>query len=110
MSNPLGLSHEDAKAAFPEMFRDEVESAYTADIACCDSCYDEFVALWPHVPAANNHSFERMQISIELFYENSRLSECFSKEEFSEFAPELECPRCGGQLGSNMWPYNFPFD
>lgn len=105
-----GLTREEAKNAFELAFLDQVESGYTADIACCDACYDEFAALWPLASVANNHKLERSGISLRLFYENSRLPELFSREEFDEFSADLTCPRCGGPLGPNMWPYNFPFD
>jgi RES domain-containing protein len=105
-----GLTKEEAKDAFELAFLDQVESGYTADIACCDACYAEFVALWPLASVANNHELERAGISLSLFYENSRLPELYSKEEFEEFSADLTCPRCLGPLGPNMWPYNFPFN
>jgi RES domain-containing protein len=110
MPNPLGLSHEEARHAFPDSFFDELDSGFSADIACCDSCHDDFVALWPHAPSAEDHAFERSLVSVELVYENSRLSELFTKEEFQEFSAELVCPRCASPLGPNIWVFNFPFN
>jgi hypothetical protein len=26
---------------------EDLDSAYTADIACCEKCYDEFIKMWP---------------------------------------------------------------
>lgn len=103
------LSPEERRYWFPEALFDEIDSGYSADIACCDSCYDEFISLWPYASSANNSEFERAGISLDLIYENSRLSEIFLKEEFDEFIKDINCPRCENQIGPNIWPYNFPF-
>ena len=34
---------------FCEIFYHELESWFTADIACCDDCYDDFLSKWPAV-------------------------------------------------------------
>jgi len=95
---------------FVEAFYDAVESWFTADIACCDSCHDEFVALWPHAYSANDGEFQRSCIDLNLFYEGSRLKELYSKGDYDEYIKDMTCPRCGNKLGPYMWPYELPFD
>ena len=43
---------------FEEYFEHAIESGFSADIACCDACYDEFLSLWPHVYSANDSEFQ----------------------------------------------------
>jgi RES domain-containing protein len=104
------LTQEEKREWFPEAFFDQLESWFSADIACCDACHDEFTALWPHAYSANGAAFQRSSIDLNSFYSGSKLQELFTKEEFNEFVKDLRCPRCGGQLGANIWPYELPFD
>lgn len=95
---------------FLESFSDAIESWFSCDIACCDRCYDEFLAIWPHAYEADDAEFQRSLIDLDMFYEGSRLAKFYSKEEFDQFKQYIRCPRCGKQLGPYMWPYDFPFD
>src|SRR5258708_18814194 len=104
------MTHDEARACFPDTFFDEIDSAYSSDIACCDACVDDFIALWPHAESAHDYAFQRSSISVNLFFENSRLPDIFTKEQFTEFARDLVCPRCGNRLGPHMLPYYLPFD
>lgn len=104
------MTHEELLNMFLDVFFAEIDSGYSADISCCDSCYDEFIAFWPRAYSANNNEFQCSSLSLDLFYENSRLSEIYTKDEFDEFLKDVECPRCGGQLWANIWLYNFPFN
>jgi len=101
---------EDRRSLFPEDFCDALESWFTADIACCDACRDEFVAIWPHAYAADNAEFQRISIPLDVFYKSSQLADMYTREEFDELIKDMYCPRCGSDLDGNMWPYTFPFD
>jgi RES domain-containing protein len=94
---------------FEEFFAHAVESWFTADIACCDSCFDGFVRAWPAV-YLRDMDFQCSGISLDSLYEGSKLSENYSESEFSELVKHIKCPRCFAPLGPNIWPYNFPFD
>jgi hypothetical protein len=106
----MSLSTDEKQSLFPEAFSAEVDSWFSADIACCDHCLGDFVNFWPHAYEADDASFQRSAIDLETFYEGSRLADLYTKEEFDTFILDLDCPRCGEQLGSNIWPYSFPFD
>lgn len=76
---------------FAEMFYKELDSWFSADIACCDSCYDEFISKWP---AANSRSyiFQRNMISVKEFYSGSELSRFFTMEDFNRYIVHINCP------------------
>ncbi len=41
---------------FEEWFYHDIEKAFSADIACCDRCYADFLAMWPHLLRFRNGS------------------------------------------------------
>ena len=94
---------------FQELFFHEIESWFSADIACCDECCDEFLSLWPHADLADDAAFQRSAIDLDLFYSGSILQDMYTKEKFDELVKHLHCPRCWAHLKGVIWPYNFPF-
>lgn len=104
-----GLTDGEKVGVFEEIFMHEVESWFNAGIACCDNCYDDFVAQWPYAHSASEAKFQRQSIGLDCFYSGSRLSESYSEEEFMKFLPTIRCPNCGRSLTHNMWLYNLPF-
>lgn len=94
---------------FYKVFYDELESWFSADIACCDDCLDEFLTKWPAVDT-RNFDFQRNAITLGSFYSGSRLSSIFTQDEFNKFVKKIPCPNCGSPLCNNIWPYNFKFD
>ncbi len=95
---------------FTDYFERDLESWFSAEIACCDHCYDDFLALWPHAYCADNFYFQTQSIDAGTFYSGSRLQTVFSQEEFDFYITQISCPRCGTPLGGNMWAYELPFD
>lgn len=95
---------------FEEWFYRDLEKGFSADIACCDACHDDFLAVWPYADAADDHYFQTTSINLDTFYEGSYLRSAYSKADFCRLICKLSCPRCGSALGSNIWPFNFPFN
>ncbi|WP_439638710.1 RES family NAD+ phosphorylase [Nevskia sp.] len=96
--------------AFAEWFYRDLEKGFTADIACCDACHGDFLAVWPYADSADDYRFQTTSINLDAFYEGSYLRDEYSKAEFDRLISQLSCPRCGSPLGGNIWPYNFPFN
>ncbi|QZA76380.1 RES family NAD+ phosphorylase [Deefgea tanakiae] len=102
------VEYED-KYWFEELFYRDVESWMSADIACCDHCYDDFLASWPLAYGAEDAKFQCNSIDMDSFYSGSRLQDCYTKDEFDYFIKKIECPRCGSPLKYNIWCYELPF-
>jgi RES domain-containing protein len=96
--------------AFEEYFYRDLEKWFSADIACCDHCYDDFLSMWPHADYADECYFQTQSIGLDCFYSGSYLQDYYSKAEFDRFIAKIPCPRCGSPLGWNIWAYNLPFD
>ncbi len=95
---------------FEECFFMAIDSWFTADIACCDNCHDEFLNFWPHADSANNKKFQKSSIPLDVFYSGSKkLQECYTEKEFNKYIKRIRCLRCGNYLTSNIWAYNLPF-
>lgn len=96
---------------FEEALLADLDSWFTADIACCDGCHDEFVALWPHANEADDYAFQSGCIPLDVFYGGSRrVQGGYSRAQFDELIKHVRCPRCGSPLSANIWAYNLPFD
>jgi hypothetical protein len=95
--------------AFEELFFDEVESGFTADVACCGASCDDFCRRWPLV-ARHDDNFQRSGIELRSFYEGSRLCEAYTQAEFDEYLKAVRCPSCDESLavGGMIFAYNFP--
>ncbi len=95
---------------FQELFSADIESWFSADIACCDNCYDDFLKKWPLALNANDGEFQCQAIDLNLFHSGSRrISQCFTVEQFEILIKLINCPRCGETLTGNIWPYELPF-
>lgn len=96
--------------SFQELFFRDVEKGFSADIVCCDHCFDEFLSTWPYVNFADDCLFQKSSIDLNNFYLGSYLQDYFSKADFDRLICKIDCPECGSPLSENMWLYNFPFD
>ncbi len=94
---------------FQGVFLDELDSWFSADIACCESCYDDFLQMWPHAYSADDAQFQKHSIDLELMYSGTRLRDLYSKQEYDVLVTTLRCPRCGSEIKGWIWPYEFPF-
>ncbi|MEP2532695.1 RES family NAD+ phosphorylase [Shimia sp.] len=98
------------ESVFEDVFLQELDSWFTADIACCDQCYEKFLKEWPAANSADDCEFQKNQIQLDSFYDGSRINAFYTLEQFERLARDLDCPRCSGKLGYTLYPYNFPFD
>lgn len=98
------------EAAFEDVFLEEIDSWFAADIACCDRCNDKFLKMWPAAYNDNSEEFQRNQIQLDTFFEGSRIGAFYTKEQFERLVQELDCPRCGEKFGYTLYPYELPFD
>ena len=104
------MTEEHKADVFEELFMHEVESWFTADIACCDNCHDDFVAEWPYAYSADGAKFQCNSIDLRAFYSGSRLSDSYSEEEFQKLLPFYQMSQLRGISSlCNIWPYNLPF-
>lgn len=95
---------------FEEWFCRDLEKWFTADIACCDNCYDDFLNMWPHAENADDYQFQNQGCPLDIFYSGSNISSRYTKDEFDKYIRQIECPRCGSPLQFNIWAYNLPFN
>lgn len=96
--------------AFEEYFYHDIEKGFSADIACCDHCYEDFLSMWPHADYADDCYFQTRRIDLDWFYSAGYLKDQYSKAEFDNYIAQISCPRCGNPLGGNIWAYNLPFN
>lgn len=86
----------------------DLDSWFSADIKCCDNCYNDFVENWPTTIKRSKDFFA---IDLETFYHGSnRVKYSYSLKVFLENIHLVKCPRCGEGLKGNIWPFEFPFD
>ena len=93
---------------FETLFLEELDSWFSADISCCDFCYDEYAKLWPGLAASEQ--FQCNGIPLDCFYSGSCFQDIYSESEFLELCREMGCPNCSKPLECNIWPYDPPFD
>ncbi len=105
----MKLTQDEISDIFEEIFYHELESWFSSDIACCDACYDDFIASWPYAYNADDAKFQDNSIDLRCFYSGSRLSEFYTEKQFWKYLPSIKCPHCGESLSYNMWPYELPF-
>lgn len=103
-------SHPLDESAFEDVFLDELDSWFSADIACCERCYQKFLEIWPSAYSANSAEFQINQIPLITFYEGSRINAFYTSDQFERLVQNLDCPRCGEKLGLTLYPYELPFD
>ena len=94
---------------FKDEFVTEVDSWFSADIACCDNCVDSFLNYWPLANEADDCAFQKSYIDMDTFYFGSRLHLSYTKEEFDVLIKTIHCERCGAPLEYGMYPYDLPF-
>jgi len=104
------ILREEDPSWFEELFDSDLEGWFSSDIACCDECYDDFLAHWPHAYSADKAAFQRSSIELDCFYSGSYLQDIYTKEQFYKYLQLIPCPRCGSELKYNIWPYTLPFD
>jgi RES domain-containing protein len=102
MLHPEGLD----ASAFASLFDEELDTAFTADQVCCDSCYPDYAKRWPGLATA----VQSESYPLDLFFENSCFPEFYSKTEFLEKCREMGCPICGAPLEHNLWTYTPRFE
>lgn len=98
------------KMMFSEIFHRFIEKWFSADIACCDHCYEDFLSEWPLAYWAQESRFQFEQIDMDAFYSGTNFSTYCTKEEFFNHLINERCPRCGSSLTGNIWCYNLPFN
>lgn len=94
---------------FLDNFVRALDSYFSADISCCDSCHDEFLNFWPLANEANNYEFQRQSIDIDTFFSTSKLAPLYTEEEWNILKTQISCPRCGSTIDGFMWVYDLPF-
>ena len=99
-----GMTEEEILACFEESFYDDLYSWFSADLICCDNCYDKFVAQWP-AAYFKNSDFQCGGMDLRFFYSGSRLQDFFTEQQFNKYIKKLICPKCGAELGGNIWVY-----
>lgn len=87
----------------------DVEAWVNSSIACCDSCYDDFVSKWP-LAYHRQAKLQMDSIDPRAFYSGSRhVREEFEESDFLKLWEFIACPRCGEPMGGNIFPFEFPF-
>jgi hypothetical protein len=90
-----------------ELFTSQCESWFTADVACCELCVDDYLKSWPF--SEGTEDFQNNAMDIEHFYASTILRDCYSLEDYKQLMQLVECPRCDEALTGYFYPYSFPF-
>lgn len=93
---------------FNDILSDEVDSAFSSTICCCDFCYDDFKRHWPEV-AFREMEFQTQSMESWWFLEYSRMIELYSPAEMSTLRHFVACLRCGRFDSWNLWLYEHLF-
>lgn len=104
-----GLSEDELVDTFCQIFDANFDSKYSADIICCDNCYDDFIDKWPEV-AIRELNFTSKSISLSELYESLEMNYFFSENTYNKLMKNIECPRCASLAYEYVWPFVFPFD
>jgi RES domain-containing protein len=92
---------------FVDDFIAELDSWYSADIKCCNECYEDFIKNWPLVIDRLPDSYA---IDTNAFYDGSRLKYSYTEQEYNENINKVKCPRCGSGIYGVFWAFEFDFD
>lgn len=92
---------------FEDEFFGELDKWFTADIKCCSNCYDDFIKNWPITFEKITDAYD---IEVTYFYENSRMNQLYSKEQYLNNLYRIECPRCLQSLKDIFWVFEFDFE
>jgi hypothetical protein len=92
---------------FGMLMEDDLESAFSAGIACCDNCYDDFLSRWPLAYNAKSSCFQTESMDLQHFYKYfaRRLMAHYSNEEFNFLIECERCPRCLNNFSSTGMIY-----
>ena len=92
---------------FEEEFITALDSWYSADIKCCEQCYNDFVENWP---IAIDRLPDSYLIDVDTFYSGSKLRFLYTKKQYQSNLYRIKCPRCDSSIESIFWAFNFDFD
>jgi hypothetical protein len=88
----------------------DIDSWYGSSLACCDACFDEYVAKWP-LAYTKKDGLQYTAIPADAFYSGSRrVQSVVTKQQFEKLLPHIACPNCGRPLGPNLFSFELPFD
>ena len=93
---------------FNDILSDEIDSAFSSTISCCDFCYDDFKLHWPDV-AFREMDFQTQSMESWWFLEYSRMIELYNPAEMSTLRHFVACLRCGRFGSWNLWLYEHLF-
>lgn len=93
---------------FNDILGDEIDSAFSSTICCCDFCYDDFKQHWPEV-AFREMDFQTQSMETRWFLEHSRMNDIYSPAEMSTLRHFVACLRCGRYDSWNLWLYEHLF-
>ncbi|GAB4022661.1 hypothetical protein GCM10028808_70810 [Spirosoma migulaei] len=94
---------------FETLFYRDIETWFTAGIACCDACYDEYIETWPNA-FLRGIDFQSNATGLDLLYSAGRLKDYYSEDEYWKLVRQLKCPNCFMNFEYNIYPYDLPFD
>lgn len=87
---------------FNSLLADEIDSAFSSSIRCCDRCFDDFKDRWPGT-TFRSLDFQRGRIPIDLVVTQSRLPSVYTPAEISTLQHFIRCPRCGEYARDGIW-------
>lgn len=93
---------------FNDILGDEIDSAYSSTICCCDFCYADFKKHWPDV-AFREMEFQTQSMESWWFLEYSRMVDIYNPAEMSTLRHFVTCLRCGRVDSHNLWLYEHLF-
>lgn len=93
---------------FNDILSDEIDSAFSSTICCCDFCYDDFRRHWPDV-AFREMEFQTQSMESWWFLEYSRMIDLYTPAEMSTLRHFVACQRCGRFDSWNLWLYEHLF-
>jgi hypothetical protein len=93
---------------FNTILSDEIDSAFSSTICCCDFCYDDFKKYWPEV-TFREMEFQTNSMEVRWLIEYSRMRDIYSPDEIATLRYFAQCPRCGNRGTYNIWLYEHSF-
>lgn len=88
----LPVSEQDVDV-FNDAFSDELDSAFTSSIGCCDFCYADFRERWPDVSFRRDGG-EMQSMDTLWAVDEARLAGAWWPVEYSTLRHLVRCPRC----------------
>ena len=87
---------------FNSLLADEIDSAFSSSIRCCDGCFDDFQARFPGT-AFRNSEFQEGSMPVDLAVTQSRLPGGYNPAEISTLKHFVRCPRCFAFVKGWIW-------